>query len=55
MSFPGDVVEAGCNAASTSALLSEWRQASGRELHLYDSFEGLPDKSGFGCMMCADQ
>lgn len=55
MSFSGDVVEAGCNTGSTSALLAEWLQASGRELHLYDSFEGLPDESGFGGLMRADQ
>lgn len=44
---PGDVVELGCNAGRTSVLLEmvlEAEEAS-RDLHLYDSFDGLPAPS----------
>ncbi|MFE9287979.1 TylF/MycF/NovP-related O-methyltransferase [Streptomyces olivaceus] len=41
---PGDVVELGCNAGLTSVWISQIMQdlAPERELHLFDSFEGLP-------------
>jgi O-methyltransferase len=52
---PGDVVEAGCNAGSTSSLLAIWLSHTSRQLHLYDSFEGLPTSSGFGGQMTAKQ
>ena len=49
--LPGDVVEAGCNAGSTSRLLAEWLAATDRNLHLFDSFEGLPEDSGYAGQM----
>tara|TARA_R110002072_G_scaffold238769_2_gene396379 strand:- start:299138 stop:299680 length:543 start_codon:yes stop_codon:yes gene_type:complete len=51
--LPGDVVEAGCNAGSTSRLLAHWLISTSRNLHLFDSFEGLPPSSGFGGLMTA--
>jgi O-methyltransferase len=44
---PGDVVELGCNRGRTSVVLQMVMEASdpGRTLHLYDSFEGLPEPS----------
>lgn len=44
---PGDLVELGCYAGHTSVLIQKvlQRYAPGRTLHVYDSFEGLPDKS----------
>jgi O-methyltransferase len=41
---PGAVVELGCNAGKTSVFLQMIidETCSGRELHLYDSFQGLP-------------
>ena len=47
----GDVVEAGCNAGGTSLLLAQWLSGTARRLHLYDSFEGLPESSGYGGQM----
>ena len=47
----GDVVEAGCNAGGTSLLLAQWLNCTARKLHLYDSFEGLPESSGYGGQM----
>ncbi|GAA3885582.1 hypothetical protein GCM10022243_58010 [Saccharothrix violaceirubra] len=42
---PGAVVELGCNAGYTSVWLARIVQdfAPERELHLFDSFQGLPD------------
>lgn len=44
---PGAVVELGCNAGLTSVLFSMVIEAErpGRELHLFDSFRGLPAPS----------
>ncbi|MFF0087085.1 TylF/MycF/NovP-related O-methyltransferase [Streptomyces canus] len=44
---PGAVVELGCNAGLTSVLFASVILAEdpGRELHLFDSFEGLPAPS----------
>lgn len=41
----GDVVELGCNEGSTSVLLQDIlnRNGSRRRLHVFDSFEGLPE------------
>jgi hypothetical protein len=47
---PGDVVELGCFQGHTSVLLQDILVAEGarRDLHLYDSFEGLPEcQAGF--------
>jgi len=45
---PGDVVEFGCYAGTTSLfirrLLDETGQSGKRAFHVYDSFEGLPAK-----------
>jgi len=42
---PGDVVELGCHAGRTSALMQQVidQHDPARRLHVYDSFEGLPD------------
>ena len=44
---PGDVVEVGCYSGQVAILLQKLLQqyAPERQLHVYDSFEGLPDKS----------
>lgn len=42
---PGDVVEFGCYIGTTSVFLAEKLQKTGRHVWLYDSFEGLPDKT----------
>lgn len=43
---PGDIVEMGCHAGDTSVFLSRMIQELDptRKLHLYDSFQGLPEK-----------
>ena len=41
---PGDFVELGCYKGDTSLLLAEVLKGSGKELWIYDSFEGLPEK-----------
>lgn len=47
--IPGDVVEFGCYAGTTSLfirrLLDEKEESARRQFHVYDSFEGLPDKT----------
>lgn len=43
---PGDVVEFGCYVGTTSVFLAGRLKATGRKLYLYDSFEGLPPKTG---------
>ena len=42
LEIPGDFVEMGCYKGDTSLVLAE--MAPGR-LYIYDSFEGLPEKS----------
>jgi O-methyltransferase len=46
--IPGDIVEFGCYAGTTSLfirrLLNERDQSEKRAFHVYDSFEGLPEK-----------
>lgn len=45
---PGHVVEFGCYVGTTSVfirrLLDQYQQSFEREFHVYDSFEGLPQK-----------
>ena len=53
--YPGDVVEAGCNAGSTSGLLATIVAGTGRQLCLFDSFEGLPAESGYAGAMAVDR
>ena len=44
--LPGDVVEFGCYAGDTSVLLAEaLKDTPDKWLYLYDSFEGLPEKT----------
>lgn len=42
-STPGIVLEAGCFKGGSTAKLSLATKLTGRKLHVYDSFEGLPD------------
>lgn len=48
--IPGDIVEFGCYAGTTSLfirrLLDEKGESGSRAFHVYDSFEGLPEKGG---------
>lgn len=46
---PGDVVELGCNAGRTAVFFGMLLESerSTKELHLYDSFVGLPEPSSF--------
>lgn len=41
----GDVVELGCYMGATSVLLGQMLAGGGKNLWLYDSFAGLPEKS----------
>ena len=41
----GDYVELGCYKGDTSLLLAEVLKGSDKKLWIYDSFEGLPEKS----------
>lgn len=43
----GDFVELGCYKGDTSLLLAEVLLGSDKKLWIYDSFEGLPEKSKF--------
>lgn len=43
--LPGDFVEMGCYKGDTSLLIAETLWGSTRLLYIYDSFEGLPEKS----------
>jgi O-methyltransferase len=43
--MPGDVVEFGCYVGTTSVHLQKWLAQSDKTLHVYDSFEGLPEKT----------
>lgn len=42
----GDAVEFGCYVGTTSVFLARQLAATDKKLYLYDSFEGLPPKSG---------
>ena len=43
----GDFVEMGCYRGDTSLLLADILKDSSKKLWMYDSFEGLPEKSEF--------
>jgi O-methyltransferase len=45
MGIPGDVVELGCNVGTTALYIRRLLNMveTGKEFHVYDSFEGLPD------------
>ena len=46
LDLPGDVVEFGCYEGDTSILLADvLREQPDKWLYLYDSFEGLPEKT----------
>ena len=45
LDISGDFVEMGCYKGDTSLLLAEIVKASEKKLWIYDSFEGLPEKS----------
>lgn len=45
LDVPGDVVELGCYKGDTSLILAEIIRGTGKKLWIYDSFEGLPQKS----------
>lgn len=56
-SVTGDVVEFGCYAGTTSLFISRLltMQKSTREFHVYDSFEGLPEKRAEDQSRAGDQ
>ncbi len=43
--IPGDFVEMGCYKGDTSLMLAEVLKGLDKRLWIYDSFEGLPEKS----------
>ena len=45
LDLEGDFVEMGCYKGDTSLILAEVLQNSDRRLWIYDSFEGLPEKT----------
>ena len=45
LEYPGDFVEMGCYKGDTSLILVEVLKHTDKKLWLYDSFEGLPEKS----------
>lgn len=55
----GDIVEFGCYVGTTSLflrrMLDAYQQSGSRELHVYDSFAGLPDKSVHDSSVAGDQ
>jgi O-methyltransferase len=47
LEIEGDFVEMGCYKGDTSLLLADLLKGSDKRLWIYDSFEGLPEKSEF--------
>lgn len=45
LEVPGDFVELGCYKGDTSLLLADTLKGSDKKLWIYDSFEGLPEKT----------
>lgn len=45
--LPGDVVELGCNVGMTTSFMRRLLDAAGsdKEIHVYESFKGLPEKT----------
>ncbi len=41
----GDIVEFGCYVGTTSVFLQKELKRTTKQLHVYDSFEGLPEKA----------
>ena len=44
-SVPGDVVEFGCYVGTTSVPMTNQLRSTEKRLFVYDSFEGLPEKT----------
>ena len=44
MAVAGDFVELGCYKGDTSLLLADLLKSTDKQLYIYDSFEGLPEK-----------
>lgn len=51
LDVPGDIVELGCNIGTTSLFIRKFLDICGsnKDFHVYDSFEGLPEKSNQDC------
>ena len=45
LAVSGDFVELGCYKGDTSLLLADILRGTGKILYIYDSFEGLPEKT----------
>lgn len=45
LAVPGDFVELGCYKGDTSLLLADILKKTDKKLYIYDSFEGLPEKT----------
>lgn len=43
--IPGAIVEMGCYVGTTSLFIQRLLRGANREFHVYDSFEGLPEKT----------
>lgn len=52
---PGDIVEFGCFVGILRRLLDAFDQSDKRELHVYDSFVGLPEKSSHDASPAGEQ
>ena len=52
---PGDVVEFGCYVGTTSVYLQQELKNFRKQLHVYDSFEGLPEKVDFDLSPAGEQ
>ncbi len=53
--IPGDVVELGCYKGTTSLFLQRLLKLTDKKLYLYDSFEGLPEKTSFDMSTAGEQ
>lgn len=55
LKVPGDFVEMGCYKGDTSLLLADFLKGTGRKLWIYDSFEGLPEKSEYDSSVLGEE
>ena len=53
--IPGDVVEFGCYEGTTSVPIAKWLDGTSRRLYVYDSFEGLPEKTAHDASPAGEQ